>query len=57
MRPSLGSGARLAEDLDRQGIRTKVRQLATGRIVGGGPFGVGALAHLLGNRFYIGQVG
>ena len=51
-----GSVRALAEDLDREGIRTKVRQLTRGRTVGGGPFGVGALAHLLGNRFYIGEV-
>src|SRR4051794_19489702 len=30
-----GSVRALAEDLDRQGIRTKVRQLASGRTVGG----------------------
>jgi hypothetical protein len=46
----------LAEDLDRRGFRSKSRQLATGRIIGGGRFGVGALAHLLKNRFYIGAV-
>jgi site-specific DNA recombinase len=52
----LGSVRELAEDLDRQGIRTKVRELANGRIIGGGSYGVGALAHLLGNRFYVGEV-
>src|ERR1700738_3754084 len=41
----VGSVRALAEDLDRQGVRTKVRQLASGRTLGGGPFGVGALAH------------
>jgi site-specific DNA recombinase len=51
-----GSVRALAEDLDRRGIRSKLRQLANGRTVGGGPFGVGALAHLLGNRFYVGEV-
>jgi hypothetical protein len=34
-----------------------MRQLSDGRIIGGGRFGVGALAHLLKNRFYIGEVG
>src|SRR5437763_1368022 len=52
----LGSVRLLAEDLDRRGIRSKPRRLSTGRTVGGGRFGVGALAHLLKNRFYIGEV-
>jgi DNA invertase Pin-like site-specific DNA recombinase len=52
----LGSIRALAEDLDRRGIRSKPRGLSTGRTVGGGRFGVGALAYLLKNRFYIGEV-
>jgi DNA invertase Pin-like site-specific DNA recombinase len=52
----LGSIRALAQQLDRQGIRSKPRQLSNGRTVGGGRFGVGALAHLLKNRFYIGEV-
>jgi site-specific DNA recombinase len=52
----LGSIRALAEDLDRRGIRSKPRQLSNGRTIGGGRFGVGALAHLLKNRFYIGEV-
>src|SRR5204863_7802970 len=44
------------EDLDRRGIRTKPRRPSNGRTIGGGRFGVGALAHLLKNRFYIGEV-
>src|SRR6266567_2292774 len=32
------------------------RRLSDGRTIGGGRFGVGALAHLLKNRFYIGEV-
>src|SRR5438093_9043767 len=51
----LGSVRALAQDLDRQGIRSKPRRLSDGRTIGGGRFGVGALAHLLKNRFYIGQ--
>jgi len=51
-----GSVRLLAEDLDRRGIRSKPRRLSTGRTIGGGRFGVGALAHLLKNRFYIGEV-
>src|SRR5438093_7834 len=52
----LGSIRALAEDLDRRGIRRKPRRLSNGRTVGGGRFGVGALAYLLKNRFYIGEV-
>jgi site-specific DNA recombinase len=51
----LGSVRALAEDLDRRGIRSKPRR-ANGRTIGGGRLGVGALAHLLKNRFYIGEV-
>jgi len=46
----------LADDLDRRGIRSKPRKLSDGRTIGGGSFGVGALAYLLKNRFYIGEV-
>jgi site-specific DNA recombinase len=52
----LGSVRALAEDLDRRGIRSKPRRLSDGRTIGGGRFGVGALAYLLKNRFYIGEV-
>src|SRR6267154_4729531 len=52
----LGSVRALADDLDRRGIRSKPRRLSDGRTVGGGRFGVGALAYLLKNRFYIGEV-
>jgi site-specific DNA recombinase len=53
---ALGSIRALAEELDRQGIHSKRRRLSNGRSVGGKRFGVGALAHLLKNRFYIGEV-
>jgi site-specific DNA recombinase len=52
----LGSMRTLADDLGHRGIRSKPRQLANGRLIGGGAFGVGALAYLLKNRFYIGEV-
>jgi site-specific DNA recombinase len=52
----LGSVRALAEDLDRRGIRSKPRRRSNGRTIGGGRFGVGALAYLLRNRFYIGEV-
>jgi hypothetical protein len=53
---ALGSIRALAEELDREGIRSKRRQLSNGRSVGRARFGVGALAHLLKNRFYISEV-
>jgi site-specific DNA recombinase len=52
----LGSINRLAADLRKRGIVTKVRTLKTGEVVGGIPFTRGPLAHLLRNRFYIGEV-
>ena len=52
----LGSIGALIEDLDRRGIRTKANGLTNGSIRGGIRFGVGSLAHLLNNRFYIGEV-
>jgi DNA invertase Pin-like site-specific DNA recombinase len=52
----LGSVRALIEDLDRRGIRTRRQTLSTGQTRGGIRFGVGSLAHLLQNRFYIGEV-
>ena len=52
----LGSIRSLMQDLDRKGVRTKRRLGANGRSTGGIRFGVGPLAHLLRNRFYIGEV-
>jgi site-specific DNA recombinase len=52
----LGSLNLLMADLSERGIVTKVRSLKTGRTVGGIPFTRGPLAHLLRNRFYIGEV-
>jgi site-specific DNA recombinase len=52
----LGSLNRLMADLRARGIVTKVRSLKTGRTIGGIPFTRGPLAHLLRNRFYIGEV-
>jgi DNA invertase Pin-like site-specific DNA recombinase len=52
----LGSLNLLMADLRRRGIVTKRRTLKTGKRVGGIPFARGALAHLLRNRFYIGEV-
>ena len=52
----LGSLGALLTELDRQGIRTKINSRRDGRRSGGIRFGVGSLAHLLKNRFYIGEV-
>ena len=52
----LGSLNLLMADLRKRGIVTKQRKLKDGRIVGGIPFTRGPLAHLLRNRFYIGEV-
>jgi site-specific DNA recombinase len=52
----LGSIGALIAELDRRGIRTKVNGRRDGRQSGGIRFGVGPLAHLLKNRFYIGEV-
>jgi DNA invertase Pin-like site-specific DNA recombinase len=52
----LGSLGLLLADLRRQGITTKRRILSSGKIIGGIPFTRGPLAHLLRNRFYVGEV-
>jgi site-specific DNA recombinase len=52
----LGSLNLLLADLRKRDIVTKVRTLKTGETVGGIPFTRGPLAHLLRNRFYIGEV-
>jgi site-specific DNA recombinase len=52
----LGSVGALVRDLDIRGIRTKRRVGAKARASGGIRFGVGSLAHLLKNRFYVGEV-
>ena len=52
----LGSMGALIAELDRQGIRTKVNCRRDGRRSGGIRFGVGSLAHLLKNRFYLGEI-
>ncbi len=52
----LGSLGALIEELDRRGIRTKESGLADGRVRGHIRFGGGALAYLLKNRFYIGEI-
>ena len=52
----LGSIGALAAALDREGVRPKPRMPANGGIVAAERFMVGPLAHMLKNRFYIGEV-
>jgi site-specific DNA recombinase len=52
----LGSLNLLMADLRKRSIVTKVRTLKTGKTVGGIPFTRGHLAHMLRNRFYVGEV-
>ena len=52
----LGAVRLLAADLEKSGIKSKIRDLSGGRTSGGGRFGVGALSHFLKNRFYIGEI-
>jgi site-specific DNA recombinase len=51
-----GSVRALADELTCRNIVSKVRTFASGRVKGGGPYSVGALAHFLRNRFYLGEV-
>jgi len=52
----LGSLNLLMADLRKRGFVTTVRTLKSGEKVGGIPFTRGPLAHLLRNRFYVGEV-
>jgi site-specific DNA recombinase len=52
----LGSLNLLMADLRKRGIVTKKRLLKSGKSIGGIPFTRGPLAHLLRNRFYVGEV-
>ena len=52
----LGSLNLLIADLRKRGIVSKLRTLKSGHTVGGIPHTRGPLAHILRNRFYIGEV-
>jgi hypothetical protein len=52
----LGSIGELAASLEREGIRPKPRRLANGNTFEANRFMVGPLAHILKNRFYIGEI-
>ena len=53
----LRSFQRLIDELDKNGIVTKRRELDQGKVSGGIPFAYGSLAHLLKNRIYLGETG
>jgi DNA invertase Pin-like site-specific DNA recombinase len=52
----LGSVRLLMDDLNRRGIRSKVRIAKNGRKSGGNPFSRGALYVLLSNPIYVGEI-
>jgi len=52
----LGSVRLLMEDLNRRGIRSKIRVAKNGKRSGGNPFFRGALYELLSNPIYIGEI-
>jgi hypothetical protein len=52
----LGSVRLLTEELEAQGIKSKSRTSASGRISGGKPFSRGALYLMLQNRIYRGEI-
>ena len=52
----LGSIGELAAALDREGVRPRPRKLASGKTIAAARFMVGPLAHMLKNRFYVGEI-
>ncbi len=52
----LGSIGALAASLASEDLRPRPRQLASGRTIAAACYRVGPLAHLLKNRFYIGEI-
>lgn len=52
----LGSIGELAAALDREGVRPRPRKLASGKTIAAASFMVGPLAHMLKNRFYVGEI-
>ena len=53
---ALGTLDALLQELRAKAIRTRVRTLSSGQTRGGVFFGRGALAHLLKNRVYLGEI-
>jgi site-specific DNA recombinase len=52
----LGSVGALARALDEQGVKPRPRQLASGQSKAAERYTIGPLAHMLKNRFYVGEV-
>jgi site-specific DNA recombinase len=52
----LGSVGALARALDSQGVKPRPRQLANGQTKAAERYTIGPLAHMLKNRFYVGEV-
>jgi DNA invertase Pin-like site-specific DNA recombinase len=52
----LGSLSALAASLNAEALKPKPRQLTNGRTVAAACYRIGPLAHLLKNRFYIGEI-
>ena len=53
---ALGSLPALQQELRAKCILTRERRLATGKIIGGISFSIGALAYLLRNRLFLGEL-
>jgi DNA invertase Pin-like site-specific DNA recombinase len=53
---ALGSLSALQRELRERGVVTRSRTLASGVAIGGVPLTNGPLAHLLGNRVYLGEI-
>ena len=53
---ALGSVRELKEELDADGVISKVRHYKNDRCVGGVPLARGALYHMLQNRIYLGEI-
>ena len=51
-----GSVRALQRELRRRDVRTRIRTLASGRTIGGVHLTNGPLAHILGNRHYLGEI-
>jgi site-specific DNA recombinase len=53
---AVGSVHRVLEELERDGIRSKRRVSAKGKVTGDQSFSRGAMFHLLQNRVYVGEI-
>ena len=53
---TVGTLRALAHDLNELGIKSKLRKMRDGRVIGGSPYLPGALGHLLRNQIYVGKI-